>query len=265
MTLSCSSLSVHYGPQPALSKLSFTLQPGEICALIGPNGSGKSTALHALSGLTKPTQGEVLLDGKPIQAMSRKEIAKRLAFLPQNPIAPEEMTVEQLVRQGRFAHVGLLRRYDQADEDAISWAMECTGIADFGARSVGELSGGERQRVWISAALAQDARILLLDEPTSFLDIGHQIEVLDLIHDLSRTRGVAIIVAIHDINQAIAISDRICLLEHGSLLFDGKPESLALSGLVEKAFRVSGQFIQTAEHIPPYFEVQLERWRMSAT
>ena len=259
MPLSCTQLSVHYGSRKALQGFQLSLDEGEIRALIGPNGSGKSTALHALAGLIAPSAGQAAIDGVPIGSLSRRAIARRLAFLPQQPTAPDEMTIAQLVRQGRFPHVGLFRSYDQKDEEAIEWALESTGLTDLADRTLQELSGGERQRAWISAALAQEAGILLLDEPTSFLDIGYQVEVLDLVHRLSRERGVTIVMAIHDINQAIAVSDRISLLERGELRFDGEPRALAESGLIERTFRVKGRFVEVAPDKPPHFDVELAR------
>lgn len=260
MSLSCSGLSVTYGARKALTNFNLAVAPGEVRALIGPNGSGKSTALQALAGLIRPDEGRADIDGAPIAVMSRRDIARRLAFLPQQPSAPDEMTVGQLVRQGRFAHVGLFRSYRPEDEAAIAWALESTGLSDFAERGLNELSGGERQRAWISAALAQEAQTLLLDEPTSFLDIGYQIEVLDLVHRLSRDRGVSIDMAIHDLNQAMSICDRISLLDHGMLAFDGEPRDLAATGLIEEVFRVKGQFVQIAPHAPPHFDVELARW-----
>ncbi|PYB77563.1 ABC transporter ATP-binding protein [Rhizobium wuzhouense] len=263
--LSCSNLSITYGARRALERFTLTLEPGEIRALIGPNGSGKSTALQGLAGMVKPVEGSVAIDGAPISGMTRRQIAHRLSFLPQQPTAPDEMTVEQLVRQGRFAHVGLFRRYDQNDEDAIAWAMESTGLSALAERSLSALSGGERQRAWISAALAQEAKILLLDEPTSFLDIGYQIEVLDLVHRLSRDRGVTVVMAIHDLNQALSICDRISLMERGRMVFDGIATDLAQSGLIERVFRVDGQFVQISPDGPPHFDVHLQRWAEPVT
>ncbi|ARO30757.1 iron-siderophore ABC transporter ATP-binding protein [Rhizobium sp. NXC14] len=259
MPLSCSDLSVVYNKRKALSGFSLSLEKGEIRALIGPNGSGKSTALHALAGLIQPAAGRASFDGVAVASMSRRMLAKRLAFLPQQPAAPDEMTVAQLVRQGRYPHVGLFRSYDSRDEEAIEWALENTGLSDLADRSLRELSGGERQRAWISAALAQEAEILLLDEPTSFLDIGYQVEVLDLLHRLSRKKGVTIVMAIHDINQAIAVSDRISLLEKGQLRFDGPPRELAECNLVQDIFRVRGRFVQVTPDSPPHFDVELMR------
>lgn len=260
MLLSSSELSVAYGRRNALKTFNLSLGKGEIRTLIGPNGSGKSTALQCLAGLIKPESGIVTIGGQAINSLSRRDIAKRLAFLPQQPSAPDEMTVEQLVRQGRFAHVGLFRSYRSEDEKAIEWALESTNLSGLADRRLSELSGGERQRAWISAALAQEAQILLLDEPTSFLDIGHQIEVLDLVHHLSRDRGVSIIMAIHDLNQAMSICDRVSLLDHGSLVFDGAPSALADSGLIQQVFRIKGRFVRIDPLAPPHFDVELERW-----
>ena len=259
MPLTCSQLSVRYGSRLALKDFKLALRKGEIQALIGPNGSGKSTALQALAGLISPAGGQAAIEGVAVASMSRRAIARKLAFLPQQPTAPDEMTIAQLVRQGRFPHVGLFRSYARRDEEAIEWALESTGLTNLADRTLQELSGGERQRAWISAALAQEASILLLDEPTSFLDIGYQVEVLDLVHRLSREKGVTVVMAIHDINQAIAVSDRISLLEKGELRFDGEPRALAASGLIEKTFRVKGRFVEVGPDKPPHFDVELAR------
>jgi iron complex transport system ATP-binding protein len=250
---------VFYGRRQALKAFGLDLSKGEIRALIGPNGSGKSTALHALAGLVPSAEGHVDIDGRPLASLARRELAKRLAFLPQQPLAPAEMTVEQLVRQGRFAHVGLFRSYDTKDVDAVRWALESTGLTDLAGRGLSELSGGERQRAWISAALAQEAGILLLDEPTSFLDIGHQVEVLDLVSRLCRERGVTVVMAIHDLNQAMSVADRISLLDRGACVFDGEPAALARSGLIEEVFRVRGRFVNIAPSGAPHFDVELAR------
>ncbi|MBB3656728.1 iron complex transport system ATP-binding protein [Rhizobium sp. BK650] len=264
MPLSCSDLSVMYGERRALDNFRISLEPGEVRALIGPNGSGKSTALQALAGLIRPASGHARIANEPVASMTRRTLAKKLAFLPQQPTAPDEMTVVQLVRQGRYPHVGLFRSYTIADERAIDWALESTGLSALADRSLQELSGGERQRAWISVALAQEAGILLLDEPTSFLDIGYQVEVLDLLHRLSRERGVTIVMAIHDINQALAVSDRISVLEKGRLRFDGLPEDLAAGRLIQDIFQVRGRFVQVADGTRPHFDVELARLQRTA-
>lgn len=255
--LSCHDVSVTYDRRKALDAFSLSLSPGEIRVLIGPNGSGKSTALHVLAGLLKPISGRVELDGMPVDRMPRRRLAKRLAFLPQQPSAPDEITVRQLVLQGRFAHVGLLGSYGKDDEAAVIWALESTGLSGLADRGLRELSGGERQRAWIAAALTQEASILLLDEPTSFLDIGHQVEVLDLLQRLSAERGVTVVMAIHDLNQAFSVGDRISLLDKGRPAFDGRPAELAASGLIETVFRVRGRFIELNDQ--PHFNIDLRR------
>ncbi|HWX46910.1 MAG TPA: ABC transporter ATP-binding protein [Roseomonas sp.] len=259
MPLACTGIRVAYGRRTAIDGVSLSLQRGEIRALIGPNGSGKSTALHVLAGLIVPSAGTVEIDGRPLRGIARRALARRLAFLPQQPAAPEEMTVERLALQRRFAHVGLLRGYRAADHQAVRWALESTGLAGLAARPLRELSGGERQRAWIAATLAQEAEILLLDEPTSFLDIGHQAEVLDLLARLAHERGVTVAMAIHDIDQAMAVADRIALLEAGQLVFDGSPHDLARSGLVEKVFRVNGRFVLLEPSGALHFDVPLRQ------
>ncbi|PZQ88707.1 MAG: ferrichrome ABC transporter ATP-binding protein [Leifsonia xyli] len=256
MTLRCDGVTVRYGAREALKGFSLSLPKGEVRALIGPNGSGKSTALHALAGLIRTSAGAVTLDGSPIASIGRRELARRLAFLPQAPTAPDGMTVEQLVRQGRFAHVGLFGGYGPSDREAVAWAIEAAGLAPIAGRALAQLSGGERQRAWIAAALAQEADFLLLDEPTSFLDIGHQIEVLELTRRLATDRGTGIIVAIHDLNHAMAIADRISLLDRGALMIDADAGELARSGLIERCFGVRGRF-ETGRDGRPSFHADI--------
>ena len=264
-SLSCKDLSVSYGAHPALRSLTLDIPAGIIQTLIGPNGSGKSTALRVLAGLAAPTSGAATFGGRTLMQWRRAELAKHLSYLPQAPIAPTEMTVENLVRQGRFSHVGLWRRYAQRDRDAIQWALESTAMTPLAQRGLGELSGGERQRAWIAAALAQEAATLILDEPTSFLDIGHQAEVMDLLSALNRERGVTVIMAIHDINQAMMVSDRIALLDRGELKFFGDAAGLAQSGLIEATFNVAGRFVSLGDEHTPHFDVELKARRAKRT
>ncbi|MGJ8513625.1 ABC transporter ATP-binding protein [Carnimonas bestiolae] len=259
MQYSATALNVRYGRHMALDNFSLAIAPGSIHALIGPNGSGKSTALHAMAGLVTPSQGRVELDGEVVASMPRKVLAKKLAFLPQQPLAPDEMTVEQLVRQGRFAHVGLLGRYRAEDIHAITHALACTGLTSLAERTLRELSGGERQRAWIAAALAQEPSVLVLDEPTSFLDIGYQVEVLEVLHRLRSEKGVSVLMVLHDVNQAMSISDQLTLLCQGRTLFQGDAHGLAKSGLVERTFGVSGHFVDLDDNRAraPHFDITL--------
>lgn len=259
MILKAINVGVRYGSHRALDAFSLGFSQGEIVALIGPNGSGKSTALHALAGLTRPDEGEVVLDGREMRAWKRRNLAKRLSFLPQAPYAPDDMSVEELVRQGRFAHVGLFQSFRSEDREAVEWALESTGLENLADRGLKALSGGERQRAWIAAALAQESGILILDEPTSFLDIGHQVEILELISRLSRKRRVTVIIAIHDLNHAMAIADRIALLSAGRLVFEGSPTALSGTGLLEKTFKVQGEFIRSSGAEAPYLQVRVRR------
>jgi iron complex transport system ATP-binding protein len=259
MILKATNISVRYGAHCALDGFSLGFSPGEIVALIGPNGSGKSTALHALAGLTRPEAGEVVLDGREMRHWKRRNLAKQLSFLPQAPYAPDDMSVEQLVRQGRFAHLGPFQGFRGEDRMAVQWALENTGLEELADRGLKELSGGERQRAWIAAALAQESGILILDEPTSFLDIGHQVEILELISRLSRERGVTVIIAIHDLNHAMAIADRIALLSGGRLVFEGSPAALSTTGLIETTFNVKGKFIRSDAADAPYLQIRVRR------
>jgi iron complex transport system ATP-binding protein len=252
MTLRAENATIRYGSVQALTDFSLALRAPEIVALIGPNGSGKSTALHALAGLVPLSAGTVTLDDRRIAAWPRRALARRISLLPQAPIAPEAMTVDQLVRQGRFAHLGLFQPFARKDVQAVAWALEHTGLVDLADRDLRALSGGERQRAWIAAALAQEADILLLDEPTSFLDVGHQIEVLELLCRLTKTRGVSVVLAIHDINHALAIADRVLLLERGALRFEGPPQDLAKGSLVGDVFAVRGEFTRSGGGAPVF-------------
>ena len=258
MKLRADQVTVRYGSVRALTDFSLTVNAPEIVALIGPNGSGKSTALHALAGLAQRASGNVTVDDRPVSSWPRRALARRISLLPQAPIAPEAMTVDQLVRQGRFAHLGLFRPFTAKDTEAVAWALEHTGLVDLADRDLRALSGGERQRAWIAAALAQEAATLLLDEPTSFLDIGHQIEVLELLCRLSKVRGVSVVLSIHDINHALAIADRILLLDRGVLRFEGRPGELAAGVLVGDVFAVKGSFAHIGDG-PPVFHAAIHR------
>ncbi len=256
MPLRADEITIKYGAMTALDALSIEVRPGEITSLIGPNGSGKSTALHALAGLARCTSGTVRLDARPLETWRRRDLAKRLSFLPQNPTSPENMSVEQLVRQGRFAHLGLFQSFSRKDLAVVDWALEQTGLVALADRDLANLSGGERQRAWIAAALAQEAEILLLDEPTSFLDIGHQVEVLELLKRLSTERGIAVVLAIHDLNHAMAVADNVLLLCKGKLVFEGRSHELASTNYLQTTFEVQGSF-EAAASGEPYFRVPL--------
>jgi iron complex transport system ATP-binding protein len=201
-TLNAEALQVRYGEHIVLDELGLTITSGGITALVGPNGSGKSTLLKTIARLLKPSHGAVYLDGRAITRLPTQTVAREIAILPQGPVAPAGLTVGELVEQGRYPHTGPLRMLRQQDYSAIAEALRLTDTTAFVHRPLDSLSGGERQRAWIALTLAQATPILLLDEPTTFLDIGHQLEVLELVRRLNVERRMTIILVLHNLNQA---------------------------------------------------------------
>lgn len=236
-SLEARSVAVGHGGQAVLTGASLVLSPGTTTAIVGANGSGKSTLLRALAGVAAPQQGEILLDGWPLRSFKPRDLARRVAHLPQAPLVPAGITVEELVRLGRHPHQSLLGSATPRDDQAVALAIEATGIDAFRNRQVAALSGGERQRVWVAVALAQEAPVLLLDEPTTFLDIRHQLELLELLTDLARS-GRAVLVVLHDLNQAAAFADELMVLGDGRVLAQGAPGDVLHSGLITEAFGV---------------------------
>ena len=214
--LRADGVTLGYDDRLVIDDLDFTVPDGEVTAIIGPNACGKSTLLRALARLLRPTAGRVVLDGEQIHALPTKEVARRLGLLPQTPIAPEGITVADLVARGRTPHQRLFQQWSEADERAVAMALDATSTTDLAGRPVDELSGGQRQRVWIAMALAQDTDLLLLDEPTTFLDIAHQIDVLDLVERLHRQRGRTIVVVLHDLNLACRYATHVVAMRDGA-------------------------------------------------
>ncbi|MCZ4279538.1 ABC transporter ATP-binding protein [Kiloniella laminariae] len=258
-SISLDNVTLGYSRQPVVEGLSLNLQQGKVNILIGPNGCGKSTLLRAMAGLLKPTQGSAVLQGKELHKWPRRTLARALSFLPQAPEVPENMTIGQLVEQGRFAHRGLIRALTAEDREAVSWALEQTGLLDYRERSMRTVSGGERQRAWIATALAQQASILLLDEPTTYLDLGHQLEVLELLQELSTTQGLTIALSLHEINHALMFADSLTLLANGKLLYSGPPQELVTTGLIESTFAIRGQYLNIPGHGPLHIATSSQR------
>ena len=238
MILQANNLSVGYHQTSICHGISLSIDGGAITSLIGPNGCGKSTLLKALSGQLAPMQGEVTLANKALHTWPPKLLAQRLAFLPQHPSAPENISVQQLVSHGRYPYQGLLSRPSAEDKDIVEWALKATNMLDYRFRDFNQLSGGEKQRAWIALALAQQSQLLLLDEPTTFLDIGHQMEVLELLTELNKTVGLGLIMVLHDVNQACLFSDRLLAMKGGHIVADGRPEQVLTSELMEDLFAV---------------------------
>lgn len=201
-TIETKSLTLGYGDSIIINELDIAIPKGEITVFIGGNGCGKSTLLRSIARLLKPESGSVLLDGKDVAKLPTKEVAKKLSILPQSPVAPEGLTVLQLVKQGRFPYQSWLKQWSEKDEEIVMNALKVTGMEEFKDRHVDELSGGQRQRAWIAMTLAQDTDIILLDEPTTYLDLTHQIEILDLLFELNEKEKRTIIMVLHDINLA---------------------------------------------------------------
>lgn len=228
--------TIGYDKRVIAERLDVSIPDRSLTVIVGPNACGKSTLLRALSRLLKPTDGEVLLDGKAIHAQPAREVARRLGLLPQTSIAPDGITVADLVARGRYPHQKLLRQWSREDEAAVIHAMEATRVAPLSRRMVDELSGGQRQRVWVAMVLAQKTQILLLDEPTTFLDIAHQIELLDLLRDLNRRSGHTVVAVLHDLNQACRYATHLIAMRDGKIVSEGAPHEIVTPELVEQVF-----------------------------
>lgn len=225
-----------YGDTPVVEGLSLAVPHGRITAIVGPNACGKSTLLRALSRLLRPERGAVLLDGKQIHRLPTKEVARSLALLPQAPVVPEGILVADLVARGRTPHQRLFQQWSEADERAVSRALQQTATVDLADRPVNELSGGQRQRVWIAMALAQETDLLLLDEPTTFLDISHQIDVLDLVEQLNIEEGRTVVVVLHDLNLACRYAHHLIAMRGGRVVASGSPGEVITAETVETVF-----------------------------
>ncbi len=242
--LQATRLSTGFGKRLLFQDLSLHIPAGSVLSIIGPNGSGKSTLLKVLSRNIKPRQGTILLDGKQLQSYSAVNLARHMAVLPQTPAAPGDLTVHDLVEYGRFPHQSWWKSTQTEDNHSVQWALEQTSLGDLAERLVSTLSGGERQRVWLAMALAQKPRVLLLDEPTTYLDISHQLEVLDLIARLNKAEGITVVMVLHDINHATRYSDSIAVLTRGGLYALGTPQEVINATTMRDVFGVEADIWQ---------------------
>ncbi|MGB7236776.1 MAG: ABC transporter ATP-binding protein [Rhodococcus sp. (in: high G+C Gram-positive bacteria)] len=236
-------LTLGYGDRIIVENLDLNVHTGVITTVIGPNGCGKSTLLRALGRLLKPKGGSVFLDGKAISSMRTKEVARVLGMLPQAPTAPEGLTVGDLVSRGRHPHQSWIRQWSSDDESEVASALQLTGVDDLADRPVDELSGGQRQRAWISMALAQGTDILLLDEPTTYLDLAHSVEVLDLVDRLHEEMGRTVIMVLHDLNLAVRYSDQLIVMSQGKIVESGRPQDVISEKLLMDVFGLEARVI----------------------
>jgi ABC-type cobalamin/Fe3+-siderophores transport system ATPase subunit len=240
-------LTLSYDDRTVASDLDVTIPDGSFTVVVGPNACGKSTMLRALARMLKPRAGQVLLDGHAITSLPSKEVARRLGLLPQSSIAPDAITVADLVARGRYPHQGLLRQWSKDDEVAVNAAMDATRVRDLAGRAVDELSGGQRQRVWLAMALAQETPLLLLDEPTTFLDITHQIEVLDLCAELHEEQGRTLVAVLHDLNHACRYATHLIAMREGTIVAEGDPREIVDAELVERVFVLRCRVVEDPE------------------
>ena len=241
--LRATGLSLGYDGTRVVDGLNLNVTPGRVTVIVGANASGKSTLLRGLARLLRPEEGTVTLDGTSIGVLRSKQVATVIGLLPQQPVAPDGITVSDLVGRGRYPHQGWFRQWTSVDDAIIADAMAATDTLELASRRIEELSGGQRQRVWIAMALAQDPDILLLDEPTNFLDVAHQVEVLDLLHELNRERGSTVVMVLHDLNLASRYADELVVLCAGRIVARGTPADVLTVAVVREAFGLDCQIV----------------------
>ncbi|MFB7139336.1 ABC transporter ATP-binding protein [Gottfriedia sp. NPDC056225] len=244
------NITIKYDNRVISRNLSVQIPDGSFTVIVGPNGCGKSTLLRTLSNLLKPSAGEILLDGKAITSYKSKEVARKLGLLPQSSTAPDGITVANLVSHGRYPYQNLIRQWTDEDEAAVMSAMELTNTSDLSHRYVDELSGGQRQRVWVAMVLAQQTPMLLLDEPTTYLDIAHQIELLELFKDLNQ-QGSTLVAVLHDLNHAARYADNIIAMKDGQVIAQGDPREIITEKLVEEVFGLKCLIIEDPVAMTP--------------
>ncbi|GGG07436.1 ABC transporter ATP-binding protein [Paenibacillus abyssi] len=241
--LTTTHLNIAYEKRLIVDDLNIGIPQGKITALVGSNGSGKSTILKTLARIMTPVSGSVLLDGKSIHKQSTKEVAKQLAILPQNPTSPDGLTVAELVSYGRFPYQKGFGSLSKEDRRVVHWALEATGMIEFAERPVDQLSGGQRQRAWIAMTLAQETDILFLDEPTTFLDMAHQLEVLQLLHALNEKEGRTIVMVVHDLNHASRYADHMIAIKNGRVAGEGSPAEVMTPEVLREVFGIEADVV----------------------
>lgn len=256
-----SQVCLGYGDRLIVNGVDVAIPEGKVTVIVGPNACGKSTLLKGLARLLRPHSGAVTLDGRDIHSIPTKLLARQVGLLPQGPIAPEGVRVVDLVSRGRYPHQGLFSPWSPDDERAVARAMDLAGVRELSGRVVDNLSGGQRQRVWMAVALAQETDILLLDEPTTYLDIKHQIEVLELCRFLNRSHGTTMVAVLHDINQAARYADTIIAMKDGAIVGKGTPHEVITADVINEVFGVDARVIEDPESGTP---LMVPRWSAHA-
>lgn len=253
MELKIEGINVYYDDKKILNDISLNIKSGEIATIIGPNGSGKSTLIKTISRYLKPKSGSIYLDKVNINQIKTKEVARNLAVLPQVKGVSSDITIEELVAYGRYPHIKFGKKMSKEDKDIITWALAKTGLQEMKDRYVNTLSGGERQRAWIAMSLAQKPKILLLDEPTTFLDICYQLETLELVKELNKTLGITVVMVLHDLNQAARYSDKLLVINNGELWEYGEPCKVVNEKLLKNIFKIDADIYEDKINNCPYF------------
>ena len=242
--LATENLDISYGNINIVEGLNLQIPKGKITTIIGPNGCGKSTTLKAMARILHPKKGTIYLDGEAISKQSTKEIAKKMAILPQAPDAPSGLDVSELVTFGRFPHHSGFGKVTAEDRRIVDWSLTVTGMIQFKNRPIDALSGGQRQRVWIAMAFAQQTDLILLDEPTTYLDLAHQLEVLELLKELNKNQGRTVVMVLHDLNHAARFADYIVAMRDGKIVSEGEPEKVITSEILKKVFQIDAEIVQ---------------------
>ncbi|MGG8383898.1 ABC transporter ATP-binding protein [Bacillus sp. R-CC1] len=245
--LSAKKLETSYEKLTVFRDLNVEIQEGKVTTIIGPNGCGKSTLLKTMGRILKQKSGKVYLQGQDLHTIPTKEIAKQLALLPQTPIAPGELKVEELISYGRYPHRNNVNKLTTKDKEMIDWALDITKTSEFRTRQIANLSGGQRQKVWLAMALAQETEVLLLDEPTTYLDMSHQLDVLQIVEKLNKEHNCTVVMVLHDINHASRFSDEIIAMKEGEIVTTGSPEEIITNEVLKEVFHIDARVM-----IDPY-------------
>lgn len=253
MGITTENLVVKYGEKFALKDANFTVNDGEVVTIIGPNGSGKTTLIKAITRCVKIHGGQVLLNNEPMHTINTKKIAQEVAILPQKKTATGDIRVETLVSYGRYPHMKFGKRLTKADWEIVEWALEKTGLLHLRHRYVETLSGGEQQRAWIAMALAQRSNILVLDEPTTFLDVSFQVEVMELVKELNETLNLTVVMVLHDLNHAARYSDKLYVVKDGEIIEQGAPREIIQSALLQRVFQIDSEIYEDVRGDSPFF------------